>query len=144
MHAFEFSVFIDRPPLEVFDFATNPDNDHLWQTNLLSSAWITPEPHGAGSKKRGITRFMGREMGTDVEYTAWGRPHGYSLKGAAGPFSFAAMAKFEARDGGTLVTFDGQIQASGIIKPVEGLLARQAAKRDRANYETLKRVLEAA
>ena len=48
MHTFEFSVFIDRRLLEVFDFATNPDNDQLWQTNLLSSEWITPELHGAG------------------------------------------------------------------------------------------------
>jgi len=143
MRTFEFSVFIDRPPIEVFDFATNPDNDQLWQTNLLSSEWITPEPHGAGSRKRGVTRFMGREMGADVEYTAWNRPHGYAITGAAGPFSFIAVAEFDGQDDGTLVSFAGQIEASGILKLAEGLLARQAEKRDRENYEGLKRALEA-
>ena len=143
MRTFEFSLFIDRPPHEVFDFAVDPGNDYLWQGNLVSSEWITPEPAGAGSIKRGVTRFMGREMGAEVEYTAWDRPHGYAIKGTAGPFSFAGETKFEAQANGTLVTFAGQIEGSGIIKLAEGLLIKQVEKQDRGNYDTLKRVLEA-
>lgn len=143
MRRFEFGVFINRPPQEVFDFATNPDNDQLWQKNLVTSQWITPEPAGAGSRKLGVTRFMGREMGAEVEYTVWDRPYGYAIKGAVGPFSFTAVAEFAGQDDGTLVSFAGQVQAQGILRLAEGLLARQAEKQDRANYETLKRVLEA-
>lgn len=143
MRTFEFSVFIDRPPKEVFDFATNPENDQQWQGNIVSSLWITPEPAGIGSRKQAVTRFMGREMAAEVEYTAWDRPHGYAITGSAGPFSFIAVAEFDEQENGTLVSFAGQVQASGILKLVEGLMARQAEKQDRENYEALKRVLEA-
>jgi carbon monoxide dehydrogenase subunit G len=142
MRTFEFRVFIDRPPEEVFDFAVNPDNDHLWQENLISSEWITPEPAGVGSVKRGVTRTLGREVGAEVEYTAWDRPHGYAFKGAAGSFAFSGAAKFEGQAEGTLVTFAGRVEVSGILKLAEGLAGQRAEKQDRANYEQLKRVLE--
>lgn len=143
MRTFEFSVFIDRPPQEVFDFMTNPDNAPQWQEGLISSEWITPEPAGVGSRKRGVTRFMGREIGAEEEYTEWDRPRGYAFKGATRVSSFSGVTKFEARDDGTLVTLAGQVEVSGILKLAEGLLVRQVEKQDRGNFDTLKRVLEA-
>jgi len=142
MRRFAFSVFIERRPQEVFDFAANPDNDHLWQENLISSEWITPEPAGVGSVKRVVSRLLGRKVGTDVAYTEWQRPHGYGIEGGSGPFSFSAVAKLEAQDEGTLIDFAGQVWASGVMKLVEGWLGRRAEKQDRANYERLKRVME--
>jgi carbon monoxide dehydrogenase subunit G len=143
MRTFEFSVFIDRQPQEVFDFMTDPDKDPLWQEGLISSEWITPEPAGVGSRKRTVTRFMGFEIGTEVEFTGWDRPKVYAFKGATGVSSFSGVTKLKARDEGTLVTLAGQVEVSGILKLAEGLLVRQVEKQDRGYYDTLKRVLEA-
>ena len=143
MRTLEFSVFIDRPQQQVFDFMTNLDNDHLWQNGLISSEWSTPEPAGVGSIKQVVTRFMGREMQATVEYTAWERPNGYAFKGGAGPFSITATTKFEAQENGTLVTSAAQVEASGIMKLMEGLVVRRAEKQDKANFNTLKELLEA-
>ena len=143
MRTLEFSIYIDRPPEDVFDFITNPDNDHLWQAGLISSEWITPEPAGLGSAKRATSRFMGREMEVEVEFVAWNRPNSYAFEAETGPISVAATTRFEAQDSGTLVTVAGQIEASGIVRLAEGYLIRRTEKQDLANFTALKRILEA-
>lgn len=143
MRTLELSLFINRPPGVVFDFMAVPHNDLLWQENLISSEWVTPEPAGVGSIKRVVSRFMGREMEATAEYTVWDRPHLYGFKSAAGPFTVSGRTSFAAQDEGTLVTIAGQVEASGVLKLAEGLAARQAEKQDQRNFKALKALLEA-
>jgi carbon monoxide dehydrogenase subunit G len=143
MGTFEFSVFINRPPQDVFDFITNIDNDLQWQKNLLSSEWTTPDPAGVGSTKRVVTRVLGRKIEAAVEYTVWDPPNMYTFKSDDSPFSVLGTTKFEPKENGTQVILKGQIEASGILKLVEGLVIRQAVKQDRNNFNTLKLLLEA-
>jgi uncharacterized protein YndB with AHSA1/START domain len=143
MRTFEFSVFIDRPPQEVFDFVTNPDNDHLWQETLVSSEWVTPEPAGAGSIKKVVIRFLGRNMEGTVEYISWDPPDSYRFKSDDGPFSLEATTKFEPKEGGTQLTLEAQLEGGGLLKLVMGLVTGQAKKQDTKNFNALKEILEA-
>jgi uncharacterized protein YndB with AHSA1/START domain len=142
MRTLAFSVFINRPPAEVFDYMTDLANDRLWQKQLVASEWVTPEPAGAGSIKRATTRVLGREMEATAEYTAWERPSGYSFTADAGPFSVAGTTTLEAQESGTLVTVEGQVEAAGIAKLLEGLVIRQTEKQDLENFNALKDLLE--
>ena len=143
MGTFEFSIFINRPPQEVFDYISNPENDLLWQPNLISSEWTTAEPAGVGSTKHVVTRVFGRKVEVNVEYTDWDPPNMYRFKSDDGPFSLVGTTKFEPKENGTQISLEGQIEGTGILKLVEGLIIRQAEKQDRANFETLKHLLEA-
>jgi hypothetical protein len=51
--------------------------------------------------------------------------------------------RFEPKGDGTQVTTEGQIEASGLLKLVLGLVVRQAEKQDRTNFNKLKEILEA-
>ena len=139
----ELTQFIDRPPQEVFDYLTNPDNDHLWQEGLISSDWISPEPAGVGSTKRVVNRFLGMNMKVTVEYTAWDPPNKYAFKTLDGPFSVAGTINLEPKENGTQFNLEGQVEGKGLYKLVEGLIVKQAMKRDTANFNTLKEILEA-
>jgi uncharacterized protein YndB with AHSA1/START domain len=142
MRTLAFSVFINRPPAEVFDYMTDLANDRLWQKQLVASEWVTPEPAGVGSIKRVTSRIFGRETEGMVEYIAWDRPGGYSFTAAAGPFSVAGTTTLEAQESGTLVTVKGQVEAAGIARLLEGLVIRQVEKQDLENFNRLKVLLE--
>jgi hypothetical protein len=86
MGSFELSLFINRPPQDLFEFTTNPDNDHLWQKDLLSSEWTSPEPFGSGSSKQVISKAMGRQSNVRVEFTTWVPPERYGVTFNIGPF----------------------------------------------------------
>jgi carbon monoxide dehydrogenase subunit G len=142
MATFEISLFIDRPPQEIFDFMTNPDNDKLWQESLISSEWVTEGPAGLGSKKRVVVRFMGFKLKATTEYVIWEPPERYRFKSDDSPFSVVGTTRFEPEGEGTQVTTEGQIEASGLLKLVVGIMARQAEKEDKAHFNNLKRILE--
>ena len=125
MGTFEFSIFINRLPQEVFDYISNPENDLLWQPNLISSEWTTPEPAGAGSTKHVITRVMGRKVEVNVKYTDWDPPKMYRFTSADGPFSLVGTTKFESEENSTQISLKGQIEGKGILKLVEGLIIIQ-------------------
>jgi hypothetical protein len=143
MPSFEISLFIDQPPQEIFDFMTNPDNDHLWQETLVSSEWVTPEPAGAGSIKKVVVRFLGRNIEATSEYIIWDPPDSYRFKSDDGPFSLIGTTKFEPKEGGTQMTLEGQIEGDGLLKLLVGFVTGQAKKQDIKNFNALKSILEA-
>jgi carbon monoxide dehydrogenase subunit G len=143
MANFEMTQFIDRPPQEVFDYLTNPDNDLFWQKGLISSEWISPDPAGVGSTKRVVTRFLVKKMDVTVEYTAWDPPNRYAFKSVDGAISVAGTINLEPKENGTQFNLEAQIEGRGLFKLVEGLVARQAKKQDASNFNTLKELLEA-
>ena len=144
MGTFELSVFIICPPQVVFDYLSDPDNDLLWQRNLISSGWTTPDPVGVGSVKHVVTRVMGRKIEASVEYSVWDPPNSYRFKTDDGPFTITGTTKFESKDNGTQLTLEGQIEASGVLKLLEGLVINQAKKQDTSNFNALKQILEAS
>ena len=57
MYTFEKSIFINRPPQEIFDFITNPANDAQWRSSSLSAEWTSEGPVGLGSTQRSVDKF---------------------------------------------------------------------------------------
>jgi carbon monoxide dehydrogenase subunit G len=144
MKRFELTLFINRRPQEVFDFITDPNNDLQWQKTLISSEWITPAPAGRGSIKRVVVKMMGLKMKATAEYTEWDPPNWYAFRSTDSPLKLTGTTKFEAEDDGTLLTLNAQIENSGILKLVEGLVIKQAEKQDITNFNALKQILEAS
>ena len=143
MYTFEKSLFINRPPQEVFDFATNPANFAQWQSSTECAEWTSDRPPGVGSTFKIETKFLGRKIEAEVEMTGWDSPNLSSIKSVAGPFPIASTSRFEPKENGTQVTLEGQINSVGIFKLVEGLVGKQAKKQDGNNFDALKLLLEA-
>jgi len=71
MFTIEKTKVIDRPQQDVFDFSSNPANDHKWHGIIKSKKWISEEPHGVGSTQRVVSRFIGLTLKGTNEYTVW-------------------------------------------------------------------------
>jgi uncharacterized membrane protein len=143
MFKYEKNVFINRPQQEVFDFVANLENDPKWQASIQSVEQTSDGPIGEGSTFRYQTKYLGRKSETEIQLTSYDPPNGASVKVLSGPVPFENTYKFEAQDGGTLLTFTGWAEIGGFFKIAEGLAGKQIEKQMEADAAALKKVLEA-
>ena len=143
MVSFEVEKLIGRTPQEVFDYVTDPANDVKWQESAKSSEWVSEAPHGVGSQVHSVNRFMGRNIDSMLEITAWDPPGAFGQKAVSGPIPFEIAMRLEEQDGGTKLTINGTAEAGGFFKIAEGLVGKQLQKQIEKDFETLKQVLEA-
>ena len=144
MAEFTVTTFIDRPPQEVFDYATNPANASKWQSSTQSSEWSSNGPVGVGSTNHTVGRMLGRDMEMETEITEWDPPNLWGLKGNSGPMKFTNSNKFEPKDGGTLLVQNFQGEVGGFFKVAEGMAIKQLQKMVETDGQALKTLLEAS
>ena len=56
------SILIDRAPKVVFAYMDDVTREQDWQPNLRSAAQDPPGPSRIGTRKRYVSRFMGRDI----------------------------------------------------------------------------------
>lgn len=142
MIKFEKSLYIERPQQEVFDYITNPANDPKWRDSAISSAWTTNGPPGVGSILRSKDKFLGREMESTIEITAWKPPHSVGQKAIDSPVPYEINFHLEPEESGTRLTMTGQAELGGFFKIAEGLAGKQMEKQMEADFKNLKKVME--
>jgi len=136
----DFTIDIDRPPADVFAYLTDAANLPVWQSSALESHWEGEKAAGARIKER--RTFLGRDVESEVEVTAYEPDRRFALKSLSGPVPFEADHILEPRDGGTRLVFHGDAEPGGFLK-LGGPMVRRAAERQfRSDFERLKDVLE--
>ena len=141
MYNFETSVFINRPPREVFAFVSNPANNAQWQS-VTSAEWTSDGPPGVGSTARSEVRLLGFDMEEKNEITAWDPPNQYSFKQLIKMGMNEFTNKFEPQKDGTLMTTLVHLELVGFYKLVEGLAGKLSKKQIASSRAKLKWVLE--
>ena len=141
MATFETSIFINRPPQEVWDFFTDPANNSKWSTTEHAE-WTSEGPPGVGSTLRSVGKLLGRKVESSVEITVWNPPNEYGYKSTSGPFPFEVTNKFEPKENGTQLNAHISGEVSGWLKMAGGLVRKQTEKQGDIDAEALKRLLE--
>ncbi len=134
---------IDRSREDVFDYVTDPANDAQWQRSCKGSQWASEGPHGVGSIKTSVDKFLGRKIESTIEFTVWDRPNTFGLKVIEGPVPFQAVIGLESAGGsGTELTVDVEAEFRGFFKLVGGLAGKQLKKELNTDFNALKLLLE--
>jgi uncharacterized protein YndB with AHSA1/START domain len=136
------SIFIDRPPQDVFNAITDPAKLSRWQNMTESAEWSSNGSSGVGSTMRAVARFLGRKIESDIQITGWEPPHRVDFKFVNGPYPAEVSNTLEPQGEGTLLTSQSQGEMGSFFKLAEGLVARQLEKQLDTNYETLKLLME--
>lgn len=136
------SIFINRPPQDVFNAIIDPAKQSLWQSMTESAEWTSNGSQGVGSTQRVVARFLGRKIESDIEVTGWEPPHKLDFKFVNGPYPAEVSNIFEPQGDGTLLTSLSHGEMGSFFKLAEGLVARQLKNQLDANNETLKLLLE--
>lgn len=139
------SIIIDRPREQVWEFATDPENILLTNSNLLEFEQTTDGPMGKGSRFRGVVKVAGKRLEWKTEITGFepGRRIVYRTVESAIPFSLDIT--YEDADGGTKIVWHQEADSYGGFfgKLTDPLVTRMYAKDVRSNLETTKELLEA-
>jgi uncharacterized protein YndB with AHSA1/START domain len=136
---------IERPPAEVFAYATDPAKLATWQTNTISAE---PQGHGplqVGSRIREVHRAPGgKELPSVVEVSELVPDRVFALRMVEGALPIHAHMTFDPTERGTLVRFRAYGQPTGAMRLAQPLLRRTLRKQFAEHCATLKRVLDPA
>jgi uncharacterized protein YndB with AHSA1/START domain len=136
------TIYINRLPQDVFNAITDPAKLSLWQSMTKTAEWSSNGSHDVGSTMRVVARFLGREIKSDIEITAWEPPLRVDWKFVNGPYPAEVSQTLEPQGEGTLLAARSQGEMGSFFKLAEGLVARQLEKQLAANFESLKLLME--
>lgn len=138
----EKSIVINKPVDEVFSFVTGPDNYTKWQAGVEQVLEGGPR-NTVGSQFTEVRKFMGQEMRTTLELTAFVPNAKWAAKVIKGPVPYEVNMTFQSVDGGTKVTTSVDGEPKGFFKLAEGMVAGQLEKSLAEDEQKLKELLEA-
>lgn len=151
MAGFAETIVIDRPPREVFAFATDPDNFGKWFPQVLKFEQLTEGPVGVGTQFR-ETRLMGKKEATAVievsEHEGPPAKKEPPFVHAASSSMMAIQATYryvfaEEQPGKTRVDLEATVVATKFLaKLMVGMVNRAMQREDAAQLERLKAAIE--
>jgi len=137
----EHSLIIERPPAEVFAYATDPDKLAEWQSTALEAR--SDGPIQKGARVTEVRKFLGRRMESEVEVTEYEPDRRFALRVLSGPVPFTFEQTLEPADGGTTVKVVLEGEPGGFFKLAEPLVERAVRRQVQTDFEQLKDILEA-
>ena len=138
----ESSKTINRPVEEVFAFVTDPANNARWQDGLVESRMTSSGPMGVGAQVTDVRKFLGRDMDSKLEVTAFEPNKKFAQKVVKGPLPFEIILTLEPAGGGTRVNLVAQGEPGGFFKLAEGMVQKQLQNQLEGDAERLKKALE--
>ena len=138
------TIDIDRPPADVFAYATDPERFSEWQHDVVGVRLAGARPATLGSRFV-TTRRIGRgERTMTQEITECDAPRHWSARGVDGPLRPHASITVAPLDGGTRsrVTFSLDFEGPGFGKLLVPVVRRLAATGAPHSYQRLKEHLE--
>jgi hypothetical protein len=136
-------ILINRPRLEVAEYAANPDNAPNWYVNIKSIEWKTPPPLRVGARIAFVAHFLGRRLAYTYEIVESVPGDRLVMRTAEGPFPMETTYTWQtAAEGGTRMTLRNKGAPAGfsrLLAPFMAIAMRRANQKDLA---LLKRRLE--
>ena len=134
------SIEIARSPEDVFAYVADLTNLPAWQQSARSAE--AEGELGVGTAFVEARHFMGREVESRGEVTAFEPGRELSLRLAGGPVPLTVRHLFEPAGAGTRLTVEAEGEPGGLLK-LAGPLAQRAARRQADDdLKRLKRILE--
>jgi carbon monoxide dehydrogenase subunit G len=138
----ELSVTINRLQAEVFAFITNPANNAKWQEGLVESRLVSSGSVGVGSQITDVRKFLGRDMESKLEVSAYEPNKKFAQKVVSGPLQFEIIQTLEPSGDGTKISLVAQGEPGGFFKLAEGMVQKQLQSQLEGDADRLKKLLE--
>jgi len=139
----EKTIHINKPVEEVFAYTSNFENTTQWQGGV-ESVEVEGDPNQVGGKYTEVRKFLGREMKTTLEVTAFERNAKWAAKALNGPVPYEVVTTFESENGGTKIYTRVDGEPSGFFKLAQGAVQSQLDKSLEEDLQRLKEQLEGA
>jgi carbon monoxide dehydrogenase subunit G len=117
MLEYDYSIIIERPAEEVFEFMQDIDREHEWQPNLREAEQTPEGEPGVGTVRRYVSEFMGRRFENVYINTVYepGRRVAYKTAPESDTKATGEVL-WEPVEGGTRVTMRVEVEVGGFLK----------------------------
>ena len=140
----EASVDINRPLSEVFTYVSDVGNYPQWMAHVLDVRKHTPGTRQQSDSFVVAIKSVGRRFETPYERTSYEADRRYTDRAVGGPIPNQRWhSAFRELPGGTRFTRAVDVESGGLLKLLEPLQKRAAARQLERDLQTLKHVLEA-
>lgn len=140
------SIVIDRPPGEVFSFASDPVNLPRYSANVVEYEQVTDGPRGEGTRDRGVIKVAGKKLDFAQVVTEWREGECATMRSVEAPMGMEWTIAYrfdEEGDTRTRVTFHQEASLGSVFgKLGEKMVVKKYARDTRASLEKLKELLE--
>lgn len=146
MYVTHETITINRPRQEVWDFVRIPDNQVLWQSNLIEYESESDGDPKVGDQDRGVVKAAGRKIEWTSEIIQADLGKTMAMKSIEAPFPFTWRMELEDDGDQTHVTIHAETESLGGFfgKIGDPLVNKMYARDVKANLENLKEILEAS
>ena len=136
-----YTVDIEKPMEEVFDFVADQANEPKWHTDVLEVNPATPL--SPGGSVTWLVKFMGKNTYVS-DVTAYEPPQRIVLTAREGPLKPVLTHRFESHNGGTRYTRQVQIPLEGAFRIVGPIMrvTGAASRRNSRFAQNLRTLLE--
>lgn len=138
------SIYIRRPPSQVYQYMDDVSREGEWQPNLRSASQDPHGPSRVGTRKRYVSEFLGREI--ENTYVIVEVDPGRRVVSETTPDSAAEVTTevtWDPEDSGTRVTMSVEGRPRGFMKLMpRGMLEAAYRKELSASLQRLKERLE--
>jgi len=139
---FEYSIHINRPKDEVFDYLSNFNNyHHVFRANI-NSRQTSEGPVQVGTTMRNLAKFLWKNMEEHfvvTEYEPGKRIFKNSLPGST--FYTTDEMIFTEENGGTKLTVKVYAEITGMMKLLAGVVRKKVAKILISDLENFKKAM---
>ncbi|MFJ4210959.1 SRPBCC family protein [Paenarthrobacter sp. NPDC089675] len=144
MPTVEESIYIPKPPEEVFKFIVDPASPTQWDATAIDFHLDDDGPMKAGSRTSGTSRVLGRRIDWKAEITEFETSRRVVSRTVEGPMGFTLTLTTQPEGDGTRFTshVEAETGLGGIFGKITDPLVQKAyARTTRANLETLLEIL---
>ena len=137
----ESSLWIARPPEDIWEFISDFSNDAQWRGGVNSGKWVSDPPHGVGSTGLHIIEGIGDwpwiTTGLEEPHTMAWKVTGGRFKGSQGAY------RIEPEGNGSRFTIETKLRGSIVISLLRSFLKRMLKRQNAIDLNKLKTILEA-
>jgi len=138
----EKSVIIKKPVAEVFAYSQDNENYTKWQSGVESMQMDEGPDNVVGSRYTEVRKFLGKEMRTTMEITAFTENVKWAAKVIKGPMPYEVTMTYAAVPEGTKITTIVEGEPKGFFKLAENLVVSGLEKSLEEDFDHLKTLLE--
>jgi uncharacterized protein YndB with AHSA1/START domain len=141
MASFDITVDVARPPADVFAYLTDVSKLPEWQATASETAIEGAVRQGARIRER--RHFLGRDVRTELEVTAYQPPRRFDVRSRGGPVSFAIRHTLSPTPEGTRLRAEVDVQLGRMMRLAAQGPLKIAEREFRSDFTRLKELLEA-
>lgn len=138
----EQSVAINRPVAQVFAFVSNPNNNVLWQPEVIEHTMLSAGPMALNSKMRHVSKFMGRRIESNLDITEFVPNQKIAFHVTSGTLPYTIYYHLDSEGNGTRFTYSAVMESNWFLKLIQPLMVRSAKRVIDGDLSRLKVVLE--